>query len=158
MVIRCACEADIPGILSLLGQVGEVHHRIRPDIFPANTLKYDADALKNLLQEKTRPIFIAEMDGQVAGYCFCIHKIFPESPSSVARTELYIDDLCVDESCRGQKIAYQLFEHVKVFAREQGCVFISLNVWNGNDGAMKFYEKLGMKPRSITMDMALEEN
>ena len=156
MVIRYAHEADIPGILSLLGQVGEVHHRIRPDIFPANTLKYDADALKNLLQEKNRPIFIAEMDGQVAGYCFCIHKVFPESPSSVARTELYIDDLCVDESRRGQHIGTILYNHALAYATEIGCNFLTLNVWCGNDGAQKFYENAGMTPRSITMEKKKE--
>ena len=33
MVIRNAIAADIPGILSLLRQVGKVHSDIRPDIF-----------------------------------------------------------------------------------------------------------------------------
>ena len=155
MVIRYAREADIPGILSLLGQVGEVHHRIRPDIFPANTRKYDADALKNLLQEKNRPIFVAEIDGQVAGYCFCIHKVFPVTTSSVARTELYIDDLCVDENRRGQHIGSLLYDHAVAYAKEIGCDFLTLNVWCGNDSAQKFYEHAGMKPRNIMMETKL---
>ena len=158
MVIRYAREADIPGILSLLGQVGEVHHRIRPDIFPANTLKYDADALKNLLQEKTRPIFIAEIDGEVAGYCFCIHKVFPVSTSSVARTELYIDDLCVDESCRRMGIARALYQHALEYGRTLGCQSLTLNVWCGNDGALRFYEAMGLRPRNILMEIPLEES
>ena len=51
MDIRLATEFDIPGLLSLLLQVGRVHHDIRPDIFPETTLKYDETALKALLKD-----------------------------------------------------------------------------------------------------------
>ena len=71
------------------------------------------------------------------------------------RKELYIDDLCVDESCRGQGIAKALYRHVSDYAKTVGCGFITLNVWNGNDTAMKFYENAGLTPRSITMEMKL---
>ena len=33
MEIRFAAPRDIPGMIDLLLQVGEVHHRIRPDLF-----------------------------------------------------------------------------------------------------------------------------
>ena len=33
MEIRFAQASDIPGMLELLQQVGEVHHQIRPDLF-----------------------------------------------------------------------------------------------------------------------------
>ena len=158
MKICRAEDRHIPGMIELLKQVGQVHRDIRPDIFRAGAQKYDCQALETILQDPALPIFVAMRGDFVAGYCFCQLRRYQGDPVLADRKEIYIDDLCVDESCRGQKIAYQLFEHVKVFAREQDCVFISLNVWNGNDGAMKFYEKLGMKPRSITMDMALEEN
>ena len=158
MRIRYACEQDIPGILSLLGQVGDVHHQIRPDIFPAGTLKYDAAALKDLLQDTTRPIFIADVDCKVAGYCFCVHKIFPESPSSVPRSELYIDDLCVDENCRRMGIARALYARALECGKTLGCQTLTLNVWCGNDSAMCFYEQMGLRPRNIMMEIPLEES
>ena len=52
MNIRRAEEKDIPGMLSLLRQVGQVHHHIRPDIFPETTLKYDETALLELLKDE----------------------------------------------------------------------------------------------------------
>ena len=72
MEIRIANTGDIPGILELLRQVGQVHHDIRPDIFRSGCQKYDAAALEALLQDPQRPIFIAAHQGAVAGYCFCI--------------------------------------------------------------------------------------
>ena len=52
-------------------------------------------------------------------------------------------------------IARALYEQVTGYAGELGCGFITLNVWCGNDGAMKFYEKAGLTPRNITMEMKL---
>ena len=157
MMIRKAMETDIPGMLALLQQVGQVHHDIRPDIFRSGCQKYDAAALSRLLEDPTRPIFIADMDGEVAGYCFCIHKDFQGDPVMTDRRELYIDDLCVDEVRRGSGIATKLFSHVRSYAAEHGYTAITLNVWCGNASAMKFYEKMGMSPRSITMDLPCEE-
>ena len=157
MVIRCACEADIPGILSLLGQVGQVHHRIRPDIFPAGTIKYDASALQELLQDTDRPIFVADLDGKVAGYCFCVHKRIEAGRCSVQRAELYIDDLCVDENCRRMGIARALYHHALTYGKSLGVQTLTLNVWCGNDGAMRFYEEMGLRPRNVMMEIPLEE-
>ena len=41
MEIRFAETRDIPGMINLLLEVGEVHHRIRPDLFRAGAQKYD---------------------------------------------------------------------------------------------------------------------
>lgn len=157
MEIRRAEIRDIPGMTALLYQVGEVHHVIRPDIFRSGALKYTEEELREILKDDQRPIFVASEGGFVAGYCFCIHRDYMGSTVQADRKELYIDDLCVDENRRGQGIAKALYAHVCGYARGCGCAFVTLNVWSGNDRAMGFYEKAGMKPRSITMDMPLEE-
>ena len=151
MELRLARKEDIPGVLSLLKQVGEVHHQLRPDIFPAGMCKYNAAALEEILQDASRPIFVAAEGGFVAGYCFCVEK------AMVAHGELYIDDLCVDEQYRGSDVAASLYRHACCYAKEVGCAFVTLNVWTGNDRARRFYEKMGMTPRCITMEMPLED-
>lgn len=157
MVIRNAMAQDIPGILNLLKQVGKVHSDIRPDIFPAGALKYDASALLTLLGDASRPIFIADVDGVVAGYCFCVHKVIEDSALSVGRQELYIDDLCVDENHRRMGLAKVLYDHTLAYAKKTGCNMVTLHVWNGNDGAIHFYEQMGMTPRYIMMEAPLED-
>ena len=147
----------IPGMLNLLGQVGQVHHEIRPDIFRNGALKYDEIALEALLLEENKPIFIAQEDNRVLGYCFCVLKDYRGSSVQTDRVELYIDDLCVEESARGQGIATALYRYVKDFAKELGCSHITLNVWCGNVGAQRFYEKMGLTPRHIMMEQKLEE-
>ena len=155
MTIRFACDRDIPGMIDLLQQVGEVHHRIRPDLFRAGAQKYDEAALNALLTDPNRPILAAEIEGKLVGYAFCILQITENDPVLCDRKVLYIDDLCVEETLRGQGIAGALYERVLEYARELGCDAVTLNVWCGNDGAMKFYDAMGMTPRHIMMETKL---
>lgn len=155
MEIRFAQVKDIPGMEKLLLQVGEVHHQIRPDIFRSGALKYTADELEALLQDPSRPIFVAVEEDTVLGYAFCIHRSYDGTGASTCRREIYVDDVCVDENARGQGIATALVEQVYAYARERGCQFVTLNVWNGNSGAQRFYEHMGMTPRSMNMEIKL---
>ena len=155
MTIRFAAEQDIPGMLQLLKQVGQVHHEIRPDLFRSGAQKYDEAALSALLLDEKRPILIAELEGKVAGYAFCILQITKDDPVLCDRKVLYIDDLCVEETLRGHGIATALYQRTLDFARELGCDAVTLNVWCGNDSAMKFYEKSGLKPQKVGMEVIL---
>ncbi len=156
MEIRFAGEQDIPGLIALLKQVGEVHHQIRPDLFRAGAQKYDEDALKKLLQDESRPVFAAVRDHRVEGYTFCILQETKGEPALADRKVLYIDDLCVDEAVRGGGVAKALYDHACAYARAQGCDAVTLNVWCGNDRAIRFYEKCGLKPQKIGMEYILK--
>ena len=85
MNIVLANESHIPGMIKLLKQVGQVHHDIRPDIFRDGAQKYDETALKKLLKDPSRPIFIAQEGETVLGYCFCIHKDYAGDPVLAVR-------------------------------------------------------------------------
>lgn len=155
MTIQRANSSHIPGLIRLLYQVGGVHHDIRPDIFRAGAIKYTQQDLDVLLADENRPVFVAVEGETVLGYCFCVMEDCRGTTVLTDRVEVYIDDLCVEEACRGQGVAKALYTHVCAWARELGCAFVTLNVWCGNDGAMKFYEKMGMTPRKIFMEVKL---
>jgi len=155
MEIRLAQIRDIPGMIELLQQVGEVHHKIRPDLFRAGAQKYNEKDLEELLKDPTRPIFVAVEEGRLLGYCFCILEETVGNPVLMDDKTLYIDDLCVDETIRGKHVGRALYEHTKTYARQTGCRSVTLNVWCGNDSAMAFYEKQGLKPRKIYMEYGL---
>lgn len=156
MTVRFACEKDIPQMNSLLYQVERVHQQGRPDLFKEGAKKYTDNELKVMLKDKTKPIFAAVDENDVMkGYAFCV---FQEHKGDNVFTDiktLYIDDLCVDENCRGQHIGSVLYEAVKKFAKEQGCYNVTLNVWECNPSARKFYEKAGLKPFKTGMKVIL---
>ena len=156
MIIERATKNDIAGVNHLLNQVLMVHHEGRPDIFKAHVKKYTDEELLVILADDTRPVFAAKDEaGNVLGYAFCVMQQHLNNNILTDIKTLYIDDLCVDETLRGQHIGRKLYDYVLAFAKEQGCYNVTLNVWACNEGAMKFYEKCGMRPQKIGMETIL---
>lgn len=157
MQIRRAQERDMEGIGRLLFQVLTVHHEGRPDLFKGNVKKYTDWELAELIRDDSRPIFVGvdEASQQVLGYAFCIFQRHEDSNILTDIKTLYIDDLCVEETCRGQHVGSRLYEYVLDFAREQGCYNVTLNVWSCNPTAQRFYEKCGLVPQKIGMEKIL---
>ena len=144
------------GINDLLNQVLMVHHNGRPDLFKSNTRKYMDEELLELIADDTRPIFVGvDETGQVMGYAFCVFQCHENDNILTDIKTLYIDDLCVDETLRGQHVGKQLYEYVLKFAKEQGCYNVTLNVWECNPGAKKFYESCGLIPYKTCMEKIL---
>ena len=157
MKIRFAREGDIPRIIDLLYQVGQVQYDLRPDVFRPVTLKYDHEQVLAILQDENRPVFIAAEDDEVLGFGFCVIKPIRNHSVVQDMTEFYIDDLCVDENHRSQGIGEALYRHIQNHAKAIGCRAVTLNVWNCNSRALKFYEKLGVKLQRLYMEDVLGE-
>lgn len=156
MKIRRAVEKDITKISNLLGQVLEIHADIRPDIFISGTTKYTDKELSDMMKSDQRPIYVAVNDSEeVIGYAFCVIKEQPFSNNMVQFKTFFIDDLCVDQNVRGMQVGKSLFDFVKEEARRLGCYDLTLNVWEGNNSAKHFYEKMGMKVKETQMEFIL---
>ncbi|MEY8437212.1 GNAT family N-acetyltransferase [Atopobiaceae bacterium 24-176] len=154
MEIREARASDVDRMLKLLAQVNRVHAEGRPDLFRLGT-KYAADELAAILEDPDRPVFVADDEGHVTGYCFCeVQRVEGDSIRRDAVT-LYIDDLCVDESVRGRGVGRALYNRAVDWARQRGFFDVTLNVWECNPGARAFYEALGMTPMKTTMEQVL---
>ena len=153
-MIRKADQKDIRRIIELLHQVNMVHHVLRPDLFKPHTTKYNEQELDSMLHDANKPIFVYD-DGRVWGYAFCqITEVKGNLLLEDIKT-LYIDDICVDEKARGKHIGKALYEYVRDYARSIGCNHITLNVWEGNDAALCFYQNMGMQVQKTTMEMKL---
>lgn len=156
MNIRRAETGDIPRLGDLLLQVCRVHHQGRPDLFRAGGRKYTDEELAVLLTDPSRPILVAEDEtGTVQGYAFCVIQPHRGETSMEDFTSLYLDDLCVDEACRGKHVGGTLYRAVLDLARSLGCYNVTLNVWSCNPEAMRFYEKCGLQTQKIGMEVIL---
>lgn len=156
MKIRRAELKDMTRIGELLSQVLEVHHKGRPDIFKGGVKKYTDEELAEIIEDDKKPIFVATDDtDKVLGYAFCVFIKHENNNILTDISTLYIDDLCVDETCRGQHLGKALYEYVLDFAKESGCYNVTLNVWSCNESARKFYEKCGLLPQKVGMEVIL---
>lgn len=156
MEIRRAQEKDMEQIDDLLCQVLAIHHTGRPDLFKKDTKKYTDTELLELICDDTRPIFVGvDEQGQVVGYVFCAFQQHIDDNILTDIKTLYIDDLCVDSTKRGQHIGKKLYEYVLQYAKDQGCYNVTLNVWACNESARCFYEHCGLVPQKIGMEKIL---
>ena len=159
MEIGRAQEQDMAGINRLLCQVLTVNHNGRPDLFKGNVKKYTDEELLEILRDDRKPVFVARDENRdVAGYVFCVFQQYLDNNILRDIKTLYIDDLCVDEASRGQQIGRRLYEYVLAFARREGCYNVTLNVWECNPGAKRFYEKCGLVPQKTGMETILQES
>lgn len=155
MNIRKAQEKDIVRINDLLKQVNKIHHIGRPDLFNLGT-KYTSEQLAEIIRDEKRPILVAaDQDDTVIGYAFCIFQQHIDDNILTDIKTLYIDDLCVDKNHRGQHIGKHLYNEVLAFAKENHCYHVTLNVWQLNEDAMKFYQACGMQVMKTAMEVIL---
>ena len=154
-MIRRADVKDIDECIKLLEQVCSVHSKIRPDLFKDGATKYSSSDLEKLFMDDTKPVFVYEIDSMVVGYGFCqiieVNSILNPKPLKT----LYIDDICIDELYRGKHIGKAIFEYIESYAKSIGCYNVTLNVWEGNDSAKKFYQNMGMNIQKTTMEKIL---
>ena len=156
MIIKRARIKDMEGINKLLKQVLMVHHNGRPDLFKADVKKYTDEELAAIIEDDSKPIFVAlDEQDEVMGYAFCVYQQYINNNILTDVKTLYIDDLCVDETLRGQHVGKQLYDYVLAFAKENNFYNVTLTVWSCNEGAMKFYEKCGLKPQKVGMEVIL---
>ena len=157
MSIRLAQPNDIPALLCLLEQILSVHHQVRPDIFKGSGGKYSKEELKQLMAQEQTPIFVYEnADSQILGHLFVTIKEGSDNPVLHPIKTLFIEDLCVDQAARGQKIGDQLYHFAVNYAKKIGCYNLTLNVWNDNEGALRFYQRQGMKPQETVMETIID--
>ena len=58
---------------------------------------------------------------------------------------------------RGKGIGKAIYQEILRYAQQGNYYNLTLNVWNCNTSAMKFYESLGLKPQKIHLETILEE-
>jgi len=156
IIIRPAVPADYPAVGRLLLQISQLHARLRPDIFRPASRKYDEAQYAGLLADPDSPILVAENGaGEVVGYAMCQVRESKGHAVTHDRRWLHLDDLCVDEACRGQGVGRLLMEGVKGLARERGLTQIELNVWECNGDALRFYERLEFATQRRVLEMGL---
>ncbi len=153
--IRRAVDPDIGRILELLHQVEEVHREGRPDMFRPGGIKYTESELAEIINSDETPVFVAVSEGVVLGYIFGEVNEVRGSPMLFDMKTLHLEDVCIDESCRGKGVGAVLLEYVAEWAKANGFNRLDLDVWEFNEGARRFYERYGFSTQKRRMDMWL---
>ena len=95
-------------------------------------------------------LFLAMDDGDIVGHAICEQEEGGGSPTwSGPPSFLALVDLSVLPDRRRDGIGERLMEAVEAEARERGVAALDLMVAGPNEGARRFYERLGFRPAMV---------
>ena len=151
-MLELAREADWEAVRELSVQIHDLHAAWRPDIYFRCEEPYPKEQFLKDIQN--RMVYVAKVQNLVAGYV--VLSILEKcGPGTVAKRQMRIDSICVEEAVRGQGIGKEMVSDVRVLAKVFGCKELILGVHPENDSAVGFYQKCGFQIRTIHMDSKL---
>lgn len=107
------------------------------------------DAIDAMTKWKNTYLFVADIDGEIAGYISFYIKKNPNDWYSIKKWGV-IDDTCVDTKFRKKGIARKLLVFAENFLKKKGIKYVLLDTRPLNEVAQKTWEALGYKKEVIT--------
>lgn len=151
ITIRDAAEEDFAAIQQLTRQVHSLHLTHRPDVF-ADVDPLGMEYFTLLLHDENTLFLVAESGGQVIGFCITVMRKPTANPLILPKVIASMDNLCVHADYRKHGAGKLLFTETLARAKRRGAEKLELQVWAFNEGAIRFYESLGMTVRSLVME------
>jgi ribosomal protein S18 acetylase RimI-like enzyme len=96
------------------------------------------ESVTAFLAEDRHHLLVATVDGEPAGFVSAVEILHPDKP-----TELFLNELGVDEPFRRRGAATALLEALKDLGRSRGCSVIWVLTDEANPAAMATYRRAG---------------
>jgi ribosomal protein S18 acetylase RimI-like enzyme len=130
ITIRKANESDFEDILSLIKELATFEKAPEKVTNSVQQMQLEKDYFHCYVAENETKEIVG-----MALYFFAYYTWVGKS--------LYLDDLYVKESCRGQKIGSKLLVKIFEIAKEENCKRMRWQVLNWNTPAIEMYKKFG---------------
>jgi ribosomal protein S18 acetylase RimI-like enzyme len=98
-----------------------------------------------LLESGRGHLLLAEENGRAIGYAM-VSQTGGQATLATGDRMAELETLSVEEVERGQGVGRALMDAAYAVMRELGASEVMLYVLEGNDGAVRFYERVGMRP------------
>ncbi|HEY2092995.1 MAG TPA: GNAT family N-acetyltransferase [Thermoanaerobaculia bacterium] len=156
VVIRKAERRDLESLGRLGAMLMQVHYAFDNQRFlaphPGVEQGYAA-FLGSRIDSSDECVFVADVDGRVAGYLFA--ALEPLSWKELRGPAGYIHDVAVEENDRREGIATMLMEAGFRWLRDHGAPRVVLGTAARNEGAQALFHRLGFRDTMIEMTKEL---
>ena len=154
--IRLATESDFKQVGNIFSEENRYHAELMPEIFQVADPIMTPEWFSGALKDPHTALFVAELEAEVVGVALVELKTNPNDPIFQPRRYVYIEEIAVAASHRGRGIGRLLMERIHQWGQEQGIAEIELQVWERNEQAVSFYEKLGYQMWRRTMRYTID--
>ena len=139
VTIRNANTQDIAAMCNLLEKLFAIEQDFEPDA------EKQQRGLTLLLGSTRARVFVAEREKRVVGMLTVQLLISTAEGGTVG----LVEDVVVDEACRGRGIGKALLQHLEAWAQQTGISRLQLLADRNNRSALEFYEKLDWFPTGL---------
>lgn len=130
IITRLATETDFPAVLDLIKGLAA---------FQGTPEKVSNTVEQMITDKHLFDCILAENEQQeIVGIATYFYAYYTWTGKA-----LYLDDLYVKESCRGQRVGSLVLDKFFEIARENNCTKVRWQVSDWNEPAIAFYKKLG---------------
>ena len=147
-MLELARPEDRKTVNDLAMAVHAMHVAWRPDIYEMVEELYPEERFLEAIRQ--RSLYVAKLNNITVGYIAVKFRDY-DWPGMVRRKIMIVDEVCVEESCRGQGIGQQMMLELRALARAFRCTDLQLGVYPQNDDAVGFYQKCGFMIQKIPM-------
>jgi GNAT superfamily N-acetyltransferase len=152
VVIRPATIRDIDALQRFQQGIVSAERAFDSTLKATGVSYYD---IEQMLSSTQLLFLVAECGGVVVGCGFA--RIDVAKPYLRHTHHGYLGLMYVEPAVRGQSINGKIVESLKQWCREQGVTELRLQVYSGNQAAIKAYEKTGFRPHLVEMRLDLGE-
>jgi ribosomal protein S18 acetylase RimI-like enzyme len=155
--IREAIAEDYVALCGLFDEVDALHRSNLPHIFQKpNGPVREHDYYLGLIADENVGLFVAEVGDKVVGFVHAVIRDTPAMPVFVPRRYVIVDSIGVKSEYQRHGIGQMLVDTGHQWAIAKGATSIELNVYEFNQTATTFYERLGYDTVSRKMGKTLK--
>lgn len=136
--IRLATAADCGLILEFIKRLAD-YEKLADQVTATEEI-----LMESLFEKRQAEVIIGEEDGLPVAFALYFHNF----STFIGKANLYLEDLFVDQSCRGKGYGKMLLRHLAGIAVERGCERLDWWCLDWNHQAVEFYKRMGAVPMS----------
>ncbi|MGM0844697.1 MAG: GNAT family N-acetyltransferase [Bacillota bacterium] len=152
-IVKEAGIEDYTRLKTLHKEVHDLHAEARPDKYRKTEETLDKTYYDELISSPDGRVFIVEDLGEIIAFTIVKKTWPPNWDIKVQDPVVFMMDLGVSDSYKRKGLARLLFEEAIAFTKECGANSLELGVWEFNQSAMEFYEKMGMTTQARKMEI-----
>ena len=157
--VRTATAEDYNSLCELFDEGDALHRDNLPHLFqkPGGAAR-ELDYYLGLVADENVALLVAEVGEKLVGFVHAILRDTPAFPIFVPRCYATVEGIVVKSGFQNHGIGKILMDNVQDWATAKGATSIELNVYEFNETAISFYERLGYQSFSRKMSKEIKKD